>query len=174
MDADSVTMILKNLSARGAAIGLCGELMKPSGSMLGRSYLASAQRVIVESWRDNPLRIAGKYAEWAKAYQENQVTVVYGTVRNGAAKIAHDIARKIPIRYPDTAVKVYNILKSDKNKVPSEIFKSKAIALGFPTLRNSVLSGAPGFLDFQRKERQKREEAGSVYSHLFRRFPCKF
>lgn len=29
-------------------------------------------------WRDDPLQIVHKYAAWAAAYQENQVTIAYG------------------------------------------------------------------------------------------------
>ena len=66
-------------------------------------------------WRDNPLQIVEKYAQWAKAYQEKQVTVVYDTMWEGTAKIAHAIADEISLQSPDTVVKVFNISKSDKN-----------------------------------------------------------
>ena len=46
-------------------------------------------------WRDNPLQIVTRYAEWADAYQENQVTVVYDTMWEGTAKLAHCIAKEI-------------------------------------------------------------------------------
>lgn len=110
-------------------------------------------------WRDNPLQIVEKYAEWAKAYQENQVTVVYDTMWDGTAKIAHEIARKISIHYPDTIVKVYNISKSDKNEVMTEIFKSKAIALGSPTVGNSVLSSVAGWVEFMRQLKFRNKKA---------------
>ena len=31
-------------------------------------------------WRDNPMQIIEKYAEWADAYQEDQITIVYDTM----------------------------------------------------------------------------------------------
>ena len=34
-------------------------------------------------WRDNPAQIVEKYLEWADAYQENQITIVYDTMWNG-------------------------------------------------------------------------------------------
>ena len=43
-------------------------------------------------WRDDPLQIVKKYAQWANAYQEDQVTIVYDTMWEGTAKIAHEIA----------------------------------------------------------------------------------
>ena len=55
-----------------------------------------------------------KYAEWANAYQENQVTVAYDTMWEGTAKIAHEIAAEISRQSPDTVVKVFNVAKADK------------------------------------------------------------
>ena len=53
-------------------------------------------------WRDNPLQIVEKYAAWAAAYQEDQVTIAYDTMREGTTKIAHKIAEEIHRQSPDT------------------------------------------------------------------------
>ena len=42
-------------------------------------------------WRENPLQIVEKYAAWAGAYQEDQVTIAYDTMWEGTTKIAHKI-----------------------------------------------------------------------------------
>ena len=60
-------------------------------------------------WRKEPSEIIEKYAEWANAYQEDQVTIVYDTMWNGTEKIAHKIAEEIAHQSPDTIVKVFNI-----------------------------------------------------------------
>ena len=60
-------------------------------------------------WRDNPGQIVEKYAAWADAYQENQITVAYDTMWEGTTKLAHAIADEIHKQTPDTVVKVYNI-----------------------------------------------------------------
>ena len=97
-------------------------------------------------WRDDPLQIVKKYGEWADNYQEDQITIVYDTMWEGTTKIAHKIAEEIHAQSPDTVVKVFNISKSDKNEVMTEIFKSKAIALGSPTVGNSILSCVAGWM----------------------------
>ena len=48
-------------------------------------------------WRDNPLQIVEKYAQWAKEYQEDQLTIVYDTMWEGTTKIAHAIAKQASI-----------------------------------------------------------------------------
>lgn len=116
-------------------------------------------------WRENPMQIVEQYAIWADAYQENQITVCYDTMWEGTSKLAHAIANEIHNQSPETVVKVFNVAKSDKNEVMTEIFKSRAIALGSPTVSNSILSSVAGFLEFakQLKFKNKRAAAFGCY-----------
>lgn len=112
-------------------------------------------------WREDPLQIVNKYAEWAQAYQEDQVVVAYDTMWEGTAKIAHKIADEIHIQSPDTVVKLYNISKSDKNEVMTEVFKSKAVAVGSPTVSNSILSNVAGWMEFMKQLKFKNKKAAA-------------
>lgn len=116
-------------------------------------------------WRDDPMQIVRLYAEWANAYRENQVTVAYDTMWEGTTQIAHAIADEVRRQSPETVVKVFNISKSDKNDVMTEVFKSKAIAVGSPTVSNSILSSVAGWLEFlkQLKFKQKKAAAFGCY-----------
>lgn len=112
-------------------------------------------------WRDNPMQIVQNYAIWANAYQENQVTIAYDTMWEGTTKIAHRIAEEIHKQSPDTVVKVFNIAKADKNEVMTEIFKSKAVAVGSPTVSNSILSSVAGWLEFLKQLKFKNKRAAT-------------
>ncbi len=112
-------------------------------------------------WRENPMQIVEKYAEWAQDYQEDQVTIAFDTMWEGTTKIAYSIAEEIHRQSPDTVVKVFNISKSDKNEVMTEIFKSKAIAVGSPTVGNSVLSSVAGWLEFLKQLKFKKKKAAA-------------
>ena len=116
-------------------------------------------------WRERPQQIVEKYAQWAEAYQENQVTVVYDTMWEGTAKIAHRIAEELHRQSPETVVKVFNISKADKNEIMTEVFKSKAIVVGSPTVSNSIISSVAGWLEFlkQLKFKNKRAAAFGCY-----------
>ena len=116
-------------------------------------------------WRDRPMQIVEKYAQWANAYQENQVTVIYDTMWEGTTKIAHRIAEELHHQSPDTVVKVFSISKADKNEIMTEVFKSKAIAVGSPTVSNSIISSVAGWLEFlkQLKFKNKRAAAFGCY-----------
>ena len=112
-------------------------------------------------WRENPMQIVEKYAEWAQDYQEDQVTIAFDTMWEGTTKIAYSIAEEIHRQSPDTVVKVFNISKSDKNEVMTEVFKSKAIAVGSPTVANSILSPVAGWLEFLKQLKFKKKKAAA-------------
>lgn len=112
-------------------------------------------------WRDNPGQIVEKYAAWADAYQENQITVAYDTMWEGTTKLAHAIADEIHKQSSDTVVKVYNIAKADKNEIMTEVFKSKAIVVGSPTCVNDVLTSVAGWLSFLKTLKFKNKKAAA-------------
>ena len=110
-------------------------------------------------WRDNPLQIVEKYAQWAQEYQEDQLTIVYDTMWEGTTRIAHAIAEQAGRVSPDTEVKVFNISKTDKNEIMTEVFKSRAIAVGSPTVSSTILSSVAGWLHFLSSLKFKNKKA---------------
>ncbi|WP_334195567.1 MBL fold metallo-hydrolase [Muricomes intestini] len=110
-------------------------------------------------WRENPLQIVEKYAAWSKAYQEDQFTIIYDTMWQGTEKIAHCIAKEVQNVSPDTVVKVFNCSKSDKNEIMTEVFKSRAIAVGSPTVGNDILSNLAGLLHFLKSLKFRNKKA---------------
>ncbi len=133
-----------------------------SGMGLDIDMIAPSHGVI---WRQDPMQIVKKYAAWSHDYQEDQVTVIYDTMWEGTAKIAHAVAQEISRQSPDTVVKVLHIAKNDKNDIMTEIFRSRAVAFGSPTVLNSILSSVSGLLDFakQLKFRGKKACAFGCY-----------
>ena len=116
-------------------------------------------------WREDPMQIVRKYALWAEDYQEDQVTVVYDTMWESTGMIAREIAAQVNRLSPGTRVKVYNLSKSDKNDVMTEVFRSKAIAVGSPTVVNSVLSSMAGWLHFLKELKFKGKRAAVFGSY---------
>lgn len=112
-------------------------------------------------WRDNPMQIVETYAKWADPEPEDQVTVAYGTMWEGTAKIARAIADEIARQSPETVVKVYNVEKSDRTEVMTEVWKSKAIAVGSPTVVNNMLAGVEGWIAFARQLKFKGKRAAA-------------
>lgn len=112
-------------------------------------------------WRDNPLQIIELYSKWADNYQEDQITVVYDTMWEGTAQIARRIAANINEISPNTRVKTFNISKYDKNEIMTEVFKSKAIAVGSPTIGNSIMSSVAGWIHFLKELKFKNKKAAA-------------
>lgn len=110
-------------------------------------------------WRDNPLQIVEKYYEWSQEYQEDQITVAYDTMWEGTAQLAHTIGAEISRLSPGTKVKIYNISKADKNDIMTEVYKSRAIAVGSPTVGQDILSAVGGWLDFLKELKFKNKKA---------------
>ncbi len=110
-------------------------------------------------WRDNPMQIVEKYQAWCQDYQENQITVIYDTMWNGTKQMAEKIAEGIRLEDPVVRVKLYNISKNDDNDLATEVFKSKAIVVGSPTVSNSVLRSLVGFLHYMKELKFKNKKA---------------
>ena len=112
-------------------------------------------------WRDNPLQIVEKYSQWANDYQENQITIIYDTMWNGTKKLAEKIAEGIEIVDPDVEVKVFNLTKSDQNDLITEVFKSKKVVIGSPTINNTILHSIAGFIQLMKQMKFKGKKATS-------------
>lgn len=98
-------------------------------------------------WRENPSQIIKKYLEWANNYQENQITIIYDSMWNSTRLMAEQIALGIKKYNNEINIKLYNSAKSDKNELITEIFKSKAVLFGSPTVNRGILYSLAGLLD---------------------------
>jgi flavorubredoxin len=98
-------------------------------------------------WRKDPLQIVTKYAEWAADYREDRVTVFYDSMWDGTRKLAEGIAQGITEASPSTRVVVHNVAKTDKNDVITDVFRSKAVLAGSPTINKGILNAMAGILE---------------------------
>ncbi len=98
-------------------------------------------------WRNNPAQIVEKYLAWSKGYSEDQITILYDTMWEGTKAMAEAIARGIKTADKKVNIKLYNISKTDKNDIITEIFKSKMILVGSPTIGRGITSATAGILE---------------------------
>lgn len=115
-------------------------------------------------WRKDPLQIVKKYLEWAADYQENQITIIYDTMWNATRQMAETIAAGIRAADPTVTVKIFNCARSDKNDIITEVFKSKAILVGSPTINKGILSAVAGILEEIRGLSFKKKKAAAFGS----------
>ncbi|NLF80368.1 MAG: anaerobic nitric oxide reductase flavorubredoxin [Clostridia bacterium] len=112
-------------------------------------------------WRDNPMQIVENYAKWADEYQENQITIIYDTMWNGTKVMAEKIAEGIGLADPNVVVKVFNVAKRDENDLITEVFKSKTVVIGSPTISNSILHSVAGFIHLMKGMKFKNKKAAT-------------
>lgn len=116
-------------------------------------------------WRKNPEQIIQKYLEWAENYQENQVTILYDTMWNSTRKMAEAIAEGIQNIDKQVTIKIMNTSKDDKTEVLTEVFKSKAILVGSPTVNNGYLHSIAGILEMIKGMKLKNKKAAAFGSY---------
>lgn len=112
-------------------------------------------------WRKNPMQIVEKYIQWSNDYKENQITVIYDTMWNGTKTLAEKIVEGIRIADPTTTIKVFNLSKSDENDLITEVFKSKTVVMGSPTISNSILHSMAGFIHLMKEMKFKGKKAAA-------------
>lgn len=88
-------------------------------------------------WRKDPIQIVHKYREWAAQVPEKNAVILYDTMWNATRKMAEAIGDGLGAE--GVNYKIFNMSVSDRNDVLTEVFKSKAVILGSPTLNNGLL-----------------------------------
>jgi anaerobic nitric oxide reductase flavorubredoxin len=116
-------------------------------------------------WRKNPLDIVNTYMKWADNYQENQITLIYDTMWDGTRAMAEEIAKGIRAEDPQVNVKLYNTARTDKNDIITEVFKSKAVLAGSPTVNKGILSSLAGIIEEMRGLGFKNKKAAAFGSY---------
>jgi flavorubredoxin len=112
-------------------------------------------------WREDPLQIVNKYMEWSKDYQENRLTIIYDTMWNGTRRMAEAITKGIKDVNKDVEVILHNTAKTDKNEVITDVFRSKAILVGSPTINGGYLHSIAGILETIRGLKFKKKKAAA-------------
>jgi len=112
-------------------------------------------------WRDNPVQIIQKYIEWSSAYQQDQITIIYDTMWNGTRLIAENIAKGIRLTDENVTVKIFNASNSDKNDIITEIYKSRIVLIGSPTVNKGVMYSIAGLLELLKGLKLKNKKAMS-------------
>ncbi|MBV4419293.1 anaerobic nitric oxide reductase flavorubredoxin [Clostridium tyrobutyricum] len=116
-------------------------------------------------WRENPAQIVEQYLKWADSYQEDQITFIYDTMWNSTRKMAEAIAEGIHEVSPSTVIKLMNSAKYDKNDIITEVFRSKAILVGSPTINNGYLFSIGGIVEMIKGLKFKGKSASAFGSY---------
>lgn len=116
-------------------------------------------------WRDNPAQIVERYLEWAADYQEDRVTIVYDTMWQSTRLMAEAIADGIREASPTTEVKLFNAALTDKNDITTEVFRSKALLMGSPTINYGLSYAVDGLLGMMKGLKFRKKKAAAFGSY---------
>lgn len=116
-------------------------------------------------WRKNPMQIIEKYLAWSNDYQENQITIIYDTMWNGTRVMAENIAKGIGAKDKEVVIKLFNASNTDKTDITTEVFKSKAIIVGSPTINFGILYSIAGILEVIKGLKFKNKKAAVFSSY---------
>ena len=84
---------------------------------------------------------------------------------NATRQMAEAIAEGIENADKDVVIKLLNTSKIDKNDVITEVFKSKAVLIGSPTVNNGPLHSITGILGLIKGMKFKKKKAGAFGSY---------
>lgn len=138
------------------------KLAEVQGMNLKIDLVAPSHGII---WRENIGLIMDLYAKWANNYQEDQITLIYDTMWQSTRKMAEAIAEGIQQASPNTTIKILNAVKNDKNDILVEVFKSKAILVGSPTINNGFSYAIAGILEMIKGLKFRNKKAASFGSY---------
>ncbi|MCE5259185.1 MAG: flavodoxin domain-containing protein [Chloroflexi bacterium] len=89
-------------------------------------------------WRDNPLQIVNQYAQWAKQEPEKRAAIIYDTMWEGTRHLAEAIGAGLASEGVPFAALYVPV--SDRNDIITQVFRSRAVIVGSPTINRGYLS----------------------------------
>jgi flavorubredoxin len=88
-------------------------------------------------WRKDPLQIVRKYQEWAAQKPERRAAVLYDTMWHATRRMAEAIGDGLAEE--GVAYRLLHTALTDRNDALVEVFRSKAVIIGSPTLNQGLL-----------------------------------
>jgi anaerobic nitric oxide reductase flavorubredoxin len=88
-------------------------------------------------WRQDPLQIVRRYQEWAAQKPEKRAVILYDTMWQATRRMAEAIGDGLLAG--GVPHKIIHAAAADRNDALVEVFRSKAVLVGSPTLNNGLL-----------------------------------
>jgi len=114
-------------------------------------------------WRKDPAKIVNAYLHWAKNETRPEVVIVYETMWGATEKMAKKIAKGI--KEAGITAKFFDINKSDRTDIITEMLEAKGYVIGSSTHDNDLLPNMGGFLTFLKGLKPKNRIAGVFGSY---------
>ena len=96
-------------------------------------------------WRQDPLQIVKKYQQWAAQVPEKRAVILYDTMWHATRRMAEAVGQGLA--EAGVPYKMFHAAVSDRNDVLTEIFRSRAVVVGSPTVNKGILGGLAPVLE---------------------------
>ncbi|MFO8012431.1 MAG: MBL fold metallo-hydrolase [Phycisphaerae bacterium] len=96
-------------------------------------------------WRDEPLQIVEAYREWAAQKGEARAVVLYDTMWQATRRMAEAVGEGLG--GAGVPYKLLHLAVTDRNDALVELFRSRGIVIGSPTLNNGLLPSVMPILE---------------------------
>ncbi|MDE6277352.1 MAG: MBL fold metallo-hydrolase, partial [Muribaculaceae bacterium] len=116
-------------------------------------------------WRTHIPEIIERYKKWSDKYAEDRITIVYDSMWGSTRLMAEAIADGIRQEHPHTTIVIRNAAKDDKNDILTDIFRSKALIMGCPTINNELSYAIDGLLGMIKGLKLKDKKAAAFGSY---------
>jgi flavorubredoxin len=114
------------------------QVLRKIGELVGMNVavdmIAPSHGVI---WRDKPMQIVEAYQSWARQDPEPRAVILYDTMWNATRRMAEAIGEGLAEEGVD--YKVLHMSVTDRNDALVQLFRSRAVVVGSPTLNNGLL-----------------------------------
>ncbi|WP_024989939.1 oxygen-binding di-iron domain-containing protein [Segatella albensis] len=115
-------------------------------------------------WTNHIKDVIDCYLSWSNNYQENQITIIYDTMWQSTRRMAEAIADGIRQQDPTIKVKLMNAVKDDKNDIIVEVFRSRGILIGSPTVNMGITFAIAGIIEMIHGMKFKNKTFGAFGS----------
>ncbi|MGC9319615.1 MAG: FprA family A-type flavoprotein [Armatimonadota bacterium] len=105
--------------------------------------IAPAHGVI---WRGHVPAILDAYSDWVRFRPRAKVLVIYDSMWGSTDRMAHEIARGAMRK--GVQVKLFDVGRTDRTVLATEVLDAAAIAVGSPTLNMTLMPGVGGLLTY--------------------------
>jgi flavorubredoxin len=130
------------------------------GLNLPVSMIAPSHGII---WRQDPMQIVRKYAEWAAQKPERRAVILYDTMWQATRKMAEAIGEGLAAE--GVPFKLIHMAATDRNDALVEVFRSRAILIGSPTVNMGLLPSLTPILEDLRGLKFKNKLGGAFGSY---------
>lgn len=114
-------------------------------------------------WRKDPGRIVNAYARWCKAEPKKKAVVIYDTMWHSTEKMANSVVAGLHDAGVDA--RPFNIRKSDRSDIMTEVLDAKAIVVGSPTLNNQLFPSVSDMLTYMKGLKPQNKIGGAFGSY---------